>query len=100
MSVAFSPDGNRIVSASDINTVHVWDAHSGEPVPMAQMSHTAEVWAAMFSPDGRVIASGGVDNIARVWDAQTGLPMKTMEGHGDRIVCLAFSPDSKQIATS
>ena len=38
-SVAFSPDGKRIVSGSDDNTVKVWDADKGTETPHAQGAH-------------------------------------------------------------
>ena len=39
-SVAFSPDGTRIVSGSADNTVRVWDAATGQPVGQPLTGHT------------------------------------------------------------
>ena len=50
-SVAFSPDGRLIASASQDQTARVWDAASGQPVAVLR-GHTSRVIQALFSPDG------------------------------------------------
>jgi WD40 repeat protein len=50
-SAAFSPDGRRIVSASQDSTVKVWDAETGMEVRTFS-GHTGNVNSAAFSPDG------------------------------------------------
>ena len=67
-SAAFSPDGKRVVTASDDSTARVWDAATGQPLASPQ-GHTAWVNSAAFSPDGKRVVTASVDNTARVWDA-------------------------------
>ncbi len=69
MAASFSPDGRRIVTASDDKTARVWDAESGKPVG-EPMRHEGLVRAASFSPDGRRIVTASDDKTARVWDAR------------------------------
>jgi len=67
-SVAWSPDGKRIASASD--DVQVWDAADGSNV-YKYTGHTNTVWSVAWSPDGKRIASSGSslgDNTVQVWN--------------------------------
>ena len=68
-SVAFSPDGNRIVSGSDDKTVRLWDAATGQPVGDPLTGHTDTVYSVAFSPDGTRIVSGSDDKTVRLWPA-------------------------------
>jgi len=71
-SVAFSPDGTRIISAAADATVHVWDAVSGIEVVPPLRGHDNFVLSAAFSPDGTRIVSGSADKTLRIWDAVSG----------------------------
>ncbi|KIK10493.1 hypothetical protein PISMIDRAFT_124341, partial [Pisolithus microcarpus 441] len=59
MSVAFSPDGNRIVSGSWDETVRVWDAKSGGQIGKLLKGHPSDITPVAFSPDGNSIISAG-----------------------------------------
>ena len=65
-SAAFSPDGTRVVTASE-DAAQVWDAATGNRLPEA-LEHHAAVWMAVFSPDGTRVVTAGQDRTARVWD--------------------------------
>jgi WD40 repeat protein len=71
--VTFSPDGQLIASASDDNTVRLWNRqgellntleHEGEVRGEGKVNYVA------FSPDGNTIASASDDNTVRLWDRQ------------------------------
>ena len=93
-SVAFSPDGTKIVSGSEDKTVRVWDAVTGT-LSNTLEGHSDSVESVAFSPDpdGTKIVSGSFDNTVRVWDAVTGTLSNTLEGHSSRVNSVAFSPD-------
>ena len=66
-SVAFSPDGSRLASASADGTVRLWDAASGKEILVIH-AHKSLVSAVAFSPDGSRIASASHDKTVRLWD--------------------------------
>ena len=57
LSVAFSPDGKRIVSGSDDGTIKVWDAATGQET-LTLKGHSSAVNSVAFSPDGKRIVTG------------------------------------------
>jgi WD40 repeat protein len=69
-SVAFLPDGRRIVSDSADRTLQLWDATSGEPIGEPLQSHSNGVGSVAFSPDGRCI--GSYVYTLRSWDSESG----------------------------
>ena len=98
ISVAFSGDGTRIVTASADRTARVWDAASGRNLAILQ-GHTNFVSSAAFSPDGTRIVTASLDNTARVWDAASGRNLAILQGHTDFVSAAAFSPDGTLIVT-
>jgi len=100
LSVAFSPDGQRIVSAGDNRTAIVWDAWTGQK-QFTLKGHTGRIWSVAFSPDGRrIVSAGNEDRTAKVWDAQTGREQLTLKGHTESVQCVAFSPDGRRIVSA
>jgi WD40 repeat protein len=75
--IAFSPDGQRIATASLDRTVKVWETATGREV-FTLRGHSAGVVALAFSPDGHRLVSGGIDLTTRVWDA-TPLPADRLQ---------------------
>ncbi|KAL4738277.1 WD40 repeat-like protein [Aspergillus similis] len=97
-SVAFSPDGQRIVSGSYDSTIKLWDAQTGLEMQTLE-GHSAPVRSVAFSPDGQRIVSGSADKTIKLWDAQTGLELQNLEGHSNFVLSVAFSPDGKRIVS-
>src|SRR5215469_10494124 len=96
-SVAYSPDGKRLASASDDKTVKVWDAQTGQEF-FPLKGHSGRVISVVFSPDGKRLASGS-HGTAKVWDAQTGQELVICTP-GNVVCNVAFSPDGKRLAVA
>ncbi len=114
-SVAFSPDGKLLASASWDKSIRIWDTRTGrclhtlqvDPKKLASVKapgklpgHIGGVQAVTFSPDGKLLASGGRDNRVCLWNPQTGKCLRTLKGHTDIVSSVAFSPDGKLLATT
>jgi len=72
-SVAFSPDGKRLASASADGTVQVWDVATGQEM-LTLKGHAGTVYSVAFSPDGKRLASASADGTIKVWDARPWTP--------------------------
>jgi WD40 repeat protein len=97
--VAFSADGQRIVTASADNTSRVWDVKTGQELATLK-GHESYILTAEFSADGQRIVTASSDETARVWDAQTGKELATLKGHKSRVNTAKFSADGQRIVTT
>ncbi len=101
VSLAFTPDGTRLVSGSHDKTLRLWDTATGLPIGEPLSGHQAEVVSVAVSPDGTLIASGSLDHTVRLWDAGTGHPVGAPIPATDALLMgLAFSPDGRSLAVS
>jgi len=97
-SLAYSPDGTRIVSGSYDKTLKVWDAATGQAT-LTLGGHTGCVYSVAYSPDSTGIVSGSGDNTLKVWDAATGQATLTLTGHDSAVSSVAYSPDGTRIVS-
>ena len=115
--VAWSPDGTRIATASADGTARTWDAN-GSSCRAVLTGHEGTVTGIAWSPSGGYLATTGTDGTARIWDmapyashlvgrmpwelpAMVQLsPAMTLDGQGGTGMDLAFSPDSRLLATA
>ncbi|KAG6328887.1 hypothetical protein ID866_10202 [Astraeus odoratus] len=97
-SVAFSPDGTRIISGSYDMTVRVWDAEWGVQIGSPLEGHTQEVTSAAFSPDGTRTTSGSSNKTVEVLQFTAGLVKLHDDGwiRGHNNVLLLWIPPALQ----
>src|SRR2546421_5505439 len=96
-SLSWSPNGQRIVSAGDDKTVHVWDTSTGSNIYLYQDAVRSVAW----SSDGMRIATAGGDALVRVWDVVTNQLIAVYRGHiGDVINAMAWSPAQQLLASA
>ncbi len=90
-SVTFSPNGERLLSASFDRTLKLWDITTGECL-QTFIGHQGAVTNACFSPDGQFIISGGFDRSLKLWQTSTGKCKLTLVGHTELIFTLLLAP--------
>jgi len=96
--VAFSSDGNYLVTGSYDNTLKLWNAKNGKEIRTFSM-HTGPVRTVCFSPDGNRILTSSVDNNAQVYDITTGKLLVELVIDIDRLFKACYSPDGSKILT-
>jgi serine/threonine protein kinase len=98
-SVAFSPNGNTLASASHDRIIKLWDVHSGTLTTTLQ-GVTSNGKSLAFSPDGTLLAIiGSWDKSIKLWDVRSGTLKTTLQGHEHWVRSIAFSPDGNTLAS-
>jgi WD40 repeat protein len=69
-SVAFSPNGHTLATASTDRTARLWDVRAPHhPTPLGTLTgHTGTVESVAFSPNGHTVATASTDDTARLWE--------------------------------
>lgn len=100
-SIAYSPDGDYIVSGSSDMTIHIWNARDGQMKVGPIRGHAASVDAIAYSPDGTHIASGSQDGTIYIWNARNGdMVAGPFSAPNASIKSIAYSPDNARIAAA
>lgn len=98
LSVAFSPDGERLATCDTDGKARLWSTQTGKLQQICS-GHTNWVRCIAFSPDGKYLASGSADQTVKLWDLTTGECITTQTIHHDEVHTIAFSPDGQYLAS-
>ncbi len=94
-SVAFSPDGRTLLSASYDATIRHWDVATGKS--MRRWKGGGGYFSAVFSPDGKTVAAASNDSRVELLDMATGGRLGSFRGQWAPIRSLAFTRDGKTL---
>jgi NACHT domain- and WD repeat-containing protein len=98
-SIAFFPDGERIVSVSDDQSIRIRDLRRGVDSTCLR-GHSDKVRAVALSNDGSRLASGSDDRSILIWDPDDGTVTVRLVGHEGGVAALTYSPDDLRILSA
>ncbi|MGE3852510.1 MAG: protein kinase [Planctomycetota bacterium] len=104
-SLAFSPDGTRLVSGSVDTSARVWDLQTDKALITLRPPGQSHVNTVAWTADGKRIITGGIDRMLHIWDAaaptdpaQPGYDnLLHVAAHRGWVMCSAVTPDSRHI---
>ena len=97
-AVAFSPDGQTVVTGGDDSAARFWDAATCQPVAPPMISDN-EIICVAFHPQGKILATAGLDNTVVLWDLTTRKRIGTAMQHSCRIHRVLFIAGGHLVAT-
>lgn len=95
-SANYSPDGKLIVTASEDNSILIWESRTGKLL-RTLIGHTDKVKSAFFSPDGEQIFSISNDSTIRLWLTKSGKLLHKIKLEHENVSSSIFSPDGQKI---
>ena len=98
-SLAWSPDGQYLVTGSFDSSVQVWEWKGTTGSPTISYKHSQQVYTVGWSPDGQYIASAGLSSEVQVRDAAHATLVCAYNRHAHGVSSLAWSPDGQRIVS-
>ena len=96
--LGFFGHGNRLLSASDVHMLQIWDAEDGHLLTTFR-GHEGVVEDIAVSTDGNQVASSSTDKTVRVWNPHAIPRMRTLVGPTSNVTCVEFSPSGDLVVS-
>jgi WD40 repeat protein len=97
-TVSVSPDGKRVLTASDDNMVFLWATDNGEVINYLR-DHNASIVKATFSADGCFVMTSSEDSEIRIWKASDGQPFRNYLDRSYVVGASNISSDGQMLVT-
>jgi WD40 repeat protein/serine/threonine protein kinase len=99
-SVAFSPNGELMATATEGGSVKFWDARDGTVRgELNNQKYKSPVWAIAFTNDSSRIVTASDDGFVRIWDVKTKLEADLDFQHPFPVRSVALSADGTKLAS-
>lgn len=96
--LAFTPDGQTLVTGSRAGTLIIWDWAQRQP--RQELAAPGDISHLAIAPDGQILAVACFDWSVQLWDLTTGKEKTRLQGHQERVNAVAFSPSGQTLASS
>jgi WD40 repeat protein len=97
--LSFSPDGNRLVTASLDSTARIWDVKTTTVLATLE-DHDAAINFAAFDMAGKRVVTASDDGTAKLWDADAGMLLATLDGHERPVLYAVFDTGGNRVITA
>lgn len=98
--LAFSRDGQVVVSSGYDDTLVWWPATVENPEPLRVVqAHEGWIRSISSSPDGLLLASAGSDRAVKLWNMQDGSLVRQFDGHERDVYSTFFHPGGEFLLT-
>lgn len=94
-----TPDGKRVISGADDQTIRVWDIQSAQQLLTIPLTRQ---WprSLALTADGRFIVTAAESNSLKLWDLSSGAELRTFRGHTARINSVAITAGGLLVSAS
>jgi serine/threonine protein kinase len=93
-SVAISPDGTILASASVDGMLKLWNLVTSREIRTLD-ANSGSLYAVTITSDGKTLASGNGQKTIQLWNLATGQQIRTLKGHTSSIKSVAITPNGQ-----